>query len=185
MNYNNYFSGLSHKRNEQKLFLSPAHFLTFSPIDPTVNPPTSRQSCGGDYSTSSKPRNMVRTRGTGPSRTSTSSYGNPTRKNREKRARPKIDNVFKGGVTKTDLGNKTKSYHHGIAACTCIDKVNTAVPVATRASARSVWERSETTSGARCFSQLVQLYLLFARTVCTWLVYRFQPFFVRARLVPS
>jgi hypothetical protein len=27
--------------------------------------------------------------------------------------------------------------------------------------------------------------LLFARTVCTWLVCRFQPFFVRARSVPS
>ena len=81
-----------------------------------------------------------------------------------------------------DLENKQNLNHHGIAACTCIDKVNTAVPVTTRASARSVWERgSDRTSGARSFStsQLFQLYLLFDRTVCTWLVYRFQLFFVR------
>jgi hypothetical protein len=42
---------------------------------------------------------------------------------------------------------KQNSYRHGIATCTCIEEVNTAVPVITRSSARSVWERSEETSG--------------------------------------
>jgi hypothetical protein len=41
------------------------------------------------------------------------------------------------------LENKSKFFCHGIAACACVDKVNTAVPVTTRACACSVWDRSE------------------------------------------
>eukprot|EP00978_Attheya_sp_CCMP212_P009626 scaffold22831_cov39-Attheya_sp.AAC.1 len=42
------------------------------------------------------------------------------------------------------LGGKANSCRHGIAArARIIDKVSAAAPVTTRASARSVWERSE------------------------------------------
>ena len=43
--------------------------------------------------------------------------------------------------------------------------------VATRASARSAWERSENEWRALLPSPLFQICLLFAQTVCTWLVH--------------
>jgi hypothetical protein len=75
---------LPHRSNSKPPTVSPVLWWRLLDFFKTSQHGANPGSCGGDYSTSSKPRNMVRTRGTGPSRTSTSSYGNPSRKNREK-----------------------------------------------------------------------------------------------------
>jgi hypothetical protein len=53
----------------------------------------------------------------------------------------------------------TRYYRHGIATCTCVDRLNAAVPVITILSARSVWERSDLlrSGGARSFPFILSL----------------------------
>jgi hypothetical protein len=54
-----------------------------------------------------------------------------------------------GTVTTVMWISRTKqNYHrHGFATCTCIDRINAAMPVLTKPSAHPVWEKSNLMSG--------------------------------------
>jgi hypothetical protein len=92
---------------------------------------------------------QVQAQRTVASGTSTSSHGTPTcnSKQRQEIGQKHDKRLQKSNWDQWHSCDNSNADLENEMACACVDKVNAAAPVTASSSARSVWERSEETSG--------------------------------------